>query len=1134
MKTGSTSFMRRICGVILLAVISVTAFAQNVPEYMYYKFDAPGDQQNYASAPVGTNPAVLTGQTVSGAGQFGTALLGNGLTSTSNRLSTGWATSLPSTGWTISFWLNNFPATSSTTYYYFGDNTAGTFRCFTGGVAGDGNLLLRGTGFTNVPINGISPGPVVIHLVYTGAEVKVFKNGVFSNSVPQNAVSFSGTGPFLVGGYSSSNSINSGTQMDEFRLYNRALSDAEVAQTWNQPLPVATGPIVVTTAATAIGNSTATLNGTVNANNQSTAVTFEYGLTTSYGSVVAGVPATVTGNTVTPITANISGLMPNTVYHYRIKGVNTGGTANGGDMTFTTTFAPPTAVTTAATAINLTGGTLNGTVNPNGAVTAVTFEYGTTTSYGSTVVAVPPSLTGNTDQPVSAVVSGLPQNTLIHYRVVAVNSGGPTNGNDMTFTTGGPPTVVTNPATNITTTSAQLNGTVTANNVATTVTFEWGLNTSYGNVVPAVPITVNGITPTAVMANISGLVNNTTYHFRCVGVNAGGPAYGADQYFMAGCPPVGPAGPISGPATVCAGVTGVVYSIAPITNATSYTWTLPAGAVITAGAGTNSITVTIGTASGNVSVFGTGPCGNGTPSTLALTVNPTPVPVITGPATVCQGSTGNIYVTQTGMTGYTWTVSSGGAITAGAGTATVTVKWNNSGAQNVSVTYTNANGCAAVAVVYPVTVNTAPTPTISGLNALCVNSGYHTYTTESGFTNYTWNVSAGGSIVWGAGTSLVKISWNNAGAQNVTVNYTGANGCQAGTPTQLNVTVNPIPAAAGAITGLATVCAGALGVSYSTPAITNATSYVWTLPAGATIASGDGTNNITVDFAPDAVSGSISVIGNNLCGNGAPSAALAVTVNPLPAVAGTITGASSVCLGSTGNLFSVPVITNATGYTWTLPAGATITNGQNTNAITVSFGASAVSGDITVRGTNACGNGALSAPLAVGVYPVPVKPSITQNGPILTSSAIAGNQWYFSVTPDGTGQPVAGAVWPYYAATQSGYYWIVVTLNSCSSVPSDRVQVIMTGLNEPAGLQVSLYPVPNDGRFKLSVQGTTGEKLQVAVFNNLGSKIFEFPELMVDGDLEQMIDLRPVPPGIYHVMIGNSQGTLIRKIVISE
>ncbi len=337
MKTGSTSFMRRICGVILLAVISVTAFAQNVPEYMYYKFDAPGDQQNYASAPVGTNPAVLTGQTVSGAGQFGTALLGNGLTSTSNRLSTGWATALPSTGWTISFWLNNFPATSSTTYYYFGDNTAGSFRCFTGGVAGNGNLLLRGTGFTDVPINTISPGPIVIHLVYTGSEVKVFKNGVFSNSVPQNAVTFTGTGTFLVGGYSSSNSINSGTQMDEFRLYNRALSDAEVAQTWNQPLPVATGPIVVATAATSITQTSFYTNWNASVATP-TVTTYYLDVSTSntFTTFVTGYNNLNVGNVVTyPVT----GLTPGTQYYYRLRAENSNGIGESSNTIPLTTTA---------------------------------------------------------------------------------------------------------------------------------------------------------------------------------------------------------------------------------------------------------------------------------------------------------------------------------------------------------------------------------------------------------------------------------------------------------------------------------------------------------------------------------------------------------------------------------------------------------------------------------------------------------------------------------------------------------------------------------------------------------------------------------------------------------------------------
>ena len=96
-------------------------------------------------------------------------------------------------------------------------------------------------------------------------------------------------------------------------------------------------PTATTSASTAITNTTATLNGSITANGLSTAVTFEYGTTTGYGTTIAGTPATVTGSTATSIAANITGLTANTLYHFRVKGVNSSGTTNGSDLTFTAT-----------------------------------------------------------------------------------------------------------------------------------------------------------------------------------------------------------------------------------------------------------------------------------------------------------------------------------------------------------------------------------------------------------------------------------------------------------------------------------------------------------------------------------------------------------------------------------------------------------------------------------------------------------------------------------------------------------------------------------------------------------------------------------------------------------------------------
>ena len=93
---------------------------------------------------------------------------------------------------------------------------------------------------------------------------------------------------------------------------------------------------------------------------------------------------------------------------------------------------PPTATTGAADSITLSGATLNGTVNANNASTTVTFEYGLTVGYGSSVPATQSPVTGTTDTSVSAAITSLNPGTIYHYRVDAAyaGGGGPTLGTD--------------------------------------------------------------------------------------------------------------------------------------------------------------------------------------------------------------------------------------------------------------------------------------------------------------------------------------------------------------------------------------------------------------------------------------------------------------------------------------------------------------------------------------------------------------------------------------------------------------------------------------------------------------------------------------------------------------------------------
>ncbi len=125
------------------------------------------------------------------------------------------------------------------------------------------------------------------------------------------------------------------------KYYVRAYSKNGGTKNYGKELSFTTlsipAPLATTLAATQVAQTTATLNGTVNANSQSTTVTFEYGTTTSYGQTAIAAPSPVTGSSTTNITANITGLTKNTTYHYRTKAVSAGGTVYGGDITFTTT-----------------------------------------------------------------------------------------------------------------------------------------------------------------------------------------------------------------------------------------------------------------------------------------------------------------------------------------------------------------------------------------------------------------------------------------------------------------------------------------------------------------------------------------------------------------------------------------------------------------------------------------------------------------------------------------------------------------------------------------------------------------------------------------------------------------------------
>lgn len=265
-----------------------------------------------------------------------------------------------------------------------------------------------------------------------------------------------------------------------------------------------------------------------------------------------------------------------------------------------------------------------------------------------------------------------------------------------------------------------------------------------------------------------------------------------------------------------------------------------------------------------------------------------------------------------------------------------------------------------------------------------------------------------------------------------------------------------LPAVAGTISGPTSVCQGQNSVTYTVPIIANANSYIWSLPNGVTGASTS--KSITVSISRTFISGEITVKGQNEWGEGATSS-LTISANRLPADAGTITGRTTVCQGESNITYLVPEITDATSYIWTLPTGTTGTS--TTNSITVNYSKTALTGDITVKGRNACGDG-IASKIVITANKLPV---ITMSDKSLNcGSTVALNPTInytgigtlkFKWTPS-TGLNNDSIANPIATVTNDITYTVTaITPNGCTVncdvkikiIPMDKPQIGIVGVN---------------------------------------------------------------------------------------
>ncbi len=297
-------------------------------------------------------------------------------------------------------------------------------------------------------------------------------------------------------------------------------------------------PAAPTNVNIACGNTSLSVAFTAGSANGGTITNYQYSVDGGNTFTSLATPATTS-----PI--SITGLVNGTEYAVVVRAITSTKTGADSATTLATPCGTPSSTTTAATNVQPTTATLNGHLTGNGnALASISFTWGTspTLASGNTITSAnSTSLPGTADAyPVLANLTGLTGGTTYYFEVSGTYSNGSqtTSGGILSFTTPAnvvPPTVTTDPATNVTEQSATLNGTGTSNGASSTLTITWGTSPTLASGNSTVTPSQSPLSPSSSNApisyNLTGLTGGATYYFRVSLSNTNGSPSGVIRSF---------------------------------------------------------------------------------------------------------------------------------------------------------------------------------------------------------------------------------------------------------------------------------------------------------------------------------------------------------------------------------------------------------------------------------------------------------------------------------------------------------------------------------------------------------------------------------------------------------------------------
>lgn len=211
------------------------------------------------------------------------------------------------------------------------------------------------------------------------------------------------------------------------------------------------------------------------------------------------------------------------------------------------------------------------------------------------------------------------------------------------------------------------------------------------------------------------------------------------------------------------------------------------------------------------------------------------------------------------------------------------------------------------------------------------------------------------------------------------------------------------------------------------------------------------------------------------------------------------------------------------------PPGANITSGQGSNAITVDYSDNAVSGNISVYGNNICGNGPPSPDFPVSIQPLPLQPVIIQMDNTLISDAPAGNQWY-----DLNGL-IPGETSSVFNPSANGLYRDIVTLEGCSSLPSEWFAFFFTGMNEFTDRSMTIYPNPAGSQIHIEIPDNQQEEVWIELIHITGKTIIiQNHRNLPQGLFKTEMNTENIPDGMYFLKISRGKEVKVSKILVQH